>query len=1095
MTTGTYYASFEDGQVPQSLVFPTGPNLSLGFRLSTDAPTGYTYSLAWPQNQGSYLSPDSTNRSVTLSLTSASGGSSVSFYQRTDTQTSHDYLKFYIDDVEQDSWSGTTSWSQSTYTAASGSHEYKWSYIKDVSGTVGEDTPYVAGISITNVVDPPDLHAPEYSSAVYDMEDGQLPASATGDWTNSTYRPISGSRSLQSPDISDSGSSHLTFDSFPATSVVHFSYRTSSETGYDFLKFNMGVDYETVWRMSGVDISGTERIIVPGGLDWSFSYTKDSSDTVGDDAAWIDDLLIPWTSLAHDALISAQSDMTSSGLTARSGSGSLSSEIDMGEFYIVYGDGAPVVQDSSLSSSGYKNGQSSPVISTSSGMTSSRTSLHYTTDSDVNIPIEFTSSASITLIPTSSGLDISSDVSTKKYKAIVTNSSVTESVACEVRLYDTDGTTLLAILDKARNVQFQDELSKPGIASFEVPLSDAKTALIQHDMIVKFAWRGRERFGCVIVSESCEVVKDEYRDLWLKFDSQPGIGHLFSRAVVYPEYSLSNGTLPVRTRSNERIFGFMSKEGNWMVNEDWKTPSSVRWIDDTGIYKGYPPIFKNVDPYAYWLSAEGSLYEFRDPGEIHYLRGSFYLPYNAKLYVYVTADNMVTLYVDGELVLDVDRQKPIQWTESKRAYVELDKGYHLFAARTENSLGIIESVGPQAFIMTAVLVNEESGAPADEYRTWGFDSGEAFVPGTATLTPLGVTRLNTFIANVYGTEPIISVNGYTSSSGDDAADIQLSEDQAIAMKDYILTKITNAAVTATGHGKADPWYTQPDSRNNRVQIVYPARPPGSSPETPIGDYAPAVVFRSHPSTWKIDIQTPGWFRASVVKQLLSEAKARGVLGLNYPADFFTFTDYADSNNVPWTDRGTYTFPVGTANILDVIEQLSESELDWWFDPESWQLNIYIRRGEDLTDSVRLFPGQSLTSLTSSKDSKERFTHMIVRTSSGEWFARPVSPPTDRIEKGMTISSVEEDSTASTVVDNLLDEFSSSVLSFEAEASCNIGPQPYVDYFVGDTILVPGHKNVGVVPARVISITADFSDDIPKVYPELVLDDTSPAYVE
>lgn len=62
------------------------------------------------------------------------GGGSLSFYYRVSSEATYDFLRFYIDGVHQNQWSGIIGWAQQTYSLTPGSHTLKWEYIKDYTG-------------------------------------------------------------------------------------------------------------------------------------------------------------------------------------------------------------------------------------------------------------------------------------------------------------------------------------------------------------------------------------------------------------------------------------------------------------------------------------------------------------------------------------------------------------------------------------------------------------------------------------------------------------------------------------------------------------------------------------------------------------------------------------------------------------------------------------------------------------------------------------------------------------------------------------------------------------------------------------------------
>jgi len=75
--------------------------------------------------------------------TTVSGPRSLSFYWKVSSENNWDFLKFYIDGVEQAKISGEVSWGKKTYSISSGTHTLKWEYSKDGSGSYGSDAGWV----------------------------------------------------------------------------------------------------------------------------------------------------------------------------------------------------------------------------------------------------------------------------------------------------------------------------------------------------------------------------------------------------------------------------------------------------------------------------------------------------------------------------------------------------------------------------------------------------------------------------------------------------------------------------------------------------------------------------------------------------------------------------------------------------------------------------------------------------------------------------------------------------------------------------------------------------------------------------------------
>ncbi len=67
----------------------------------------------------------------------------VSFYRKISTESNYDFLRFYIDGVQQGQWSGTADWGQVSYQVTTGAHTFTWTYDKDGSVSSGSDCVWV----------------------------------------------------------------------------------------------------------------------------------------------------------------------------------------------------------------------------------------------------------------------------------------------------------------------------------------------------------------------------------------------------------------------------------------------------------------------------------------------------------------------------------------------------------------------------------------------------------------------------------------------------------------------------------------------------------------------------------------------------------------------------------------------------------------------------------------------------------------------------------------------------------------------------------------------------------------------------------------
>ena len=67
---------------------------------------------------------------------------SISFFCKTSSQAG-DVLTFSIDGAEQARWSGRTTWQRATFGLAAGQHTLRWRYVKDESGSDGDDCAWI----------------------------------------------------------------------------------------------------------------------------------------------------------------------------------------------------------------------------------------------------------------------------------------------------------------------------------------------------------------------------------------------------------------------------------------------------------------------------------------------------------------------------------------------------------------------------------------------------------------------------------------------------------------------------------------------------------------------------------------------------------------------------------------------------------------------------------------------------------------------------------------------------------------------------------------------------------------------------------------
>jgi len=95
------------------------------------------------------------NQNSTLSITvNVSIDDSISFFRKVSSETDYDFLKFYIDNVKQNSWSGSLDWAKVSYPVQAGTHTFKWEYVKDIYYSGGSDCAWIDYILFPPIYNP-----------------------------------------------------------------------------------------------------------------------------------------------------------------------------------------------------------------------------------------------------------------------------------------------------------------------------------------------------------------------------------------------------------------------------------------------------------------------------------------------------------------------------------------------------------------------------------------------------------------------------------------------------------------------------------------------------------------------------------------------------------------------------------------------------------------------------------------------------------------------------------------------------------------------------------------------------------------------------
>ena len=75
----------------------------------------------------------------------------ISFFKRVCTEANKDKLTFYIDNTAMGEWSGEVGWSRESFPVTAGTHKFKWIYIKNGSGSYGDDCCWIDDILFPSV--------------------------------------------------------------------------------------------------------------------------------------------------------------------------------------------------------------------------------------------------------------------------------------------------------------------------------------------------------------------------------------------------------------------------------------------------------------------------------------------------------------------------------------------------------------------------------------------------------------------------------------------------------------------------------------------------------------------------------------------------------------------------------------------------------------------------------------------------------------------------------------------------------------------------------------------------------------------------------
>jgi hypothetical protein len=117
--------------------------------------------------------------------------------------------------------------------------------------------------------------------------------SGDADWFVTSAQAYEGTYSMQSGDISDNDmtSMNIVVNS-PSVFDMSFSFKTSTEEGYDFLSFLVDNAEQDSWTGER-DWSEVSFTLTPGSHNLRWRYSKDFTVSSGADACWVDNIILP----------------------------------------------------------------------------------------------------------------------------------------------------------------------------------------------------------------------------------------------------------------------------------------------------------------------------------------------------------------------------------------------------------------------------------------------------------------------------------------------------------------------------------------------------------------------------------------------------------------------------------------------------------------------------------------------------------------------------------------------------------------------------------------------------------------------------------
>lgn len=218
------------------------------------------------------------------------------------------------------------------------------------------------------------------------------------------------------------------------------------------------------------------------------------------------------------------------------------------------------------------------------------------------------------------------------------------------------------------------------------------------------------------------------------------------------------------------------------------------------------------------------------------------------------------------------------------------------------------------------------------------------------------------------------------------------------------------------------------------------------------------LIRCTDATWvgaQFGTTPPGFSPRRVLEILLDEAQARGAV----PELTLGGTTTTDQDGTAWPTTPDIAFRVGLDG-LGVLRQLSETYIDCAMDPESMELQVWVKGGKGAPSGVVLAPAVNITEAMHDVG-KADLTTTLSRWSGGWHETTDAALEAAHRRKEGYIAQGTADSTAEAdrVAEALIDRHGRPRENITIAIKDTAGAVPYDDFGTGDQVTAPNDAGV------------------------------------